>query len=145
MKHFRYYSRKGVTRLLALLFLISLLYILLSACKQQNMEETSKEYYPGTMIETFTSIAGIELNIQESYPESNSVSYNYLMDNNAAGLSGIIKYGSYLTEIGLTKSEVLSTSDYNTYTCDKYIVITGTYYPQPNVLQYIVNITPITE
>lgn len=111
-----------------------------SACGEKNDD---KVYYQNTELEnleTFTSITGIEVNITEDCPESNSMMYNYLMDNNADGLGAVIKYEAYLNEYGFEKSDILSSEDSNAYILDEYIIITGTFYPQSNVIQYVVNI-----
>lgn len=108
-----------------------------------NGSSDAEKYYPNTELvelETFTSVTGIELNITENCPESNSVNYNYLMGNNADGLGAVLKYESYLSEYGFNKSDALSTKDSNVYLMDEYIIVTATFSPQDNVIQYVVNI-----
>lgn len=120
--------------------------LLLYACAAQQKSEASAEYYQDTVIEnleTFTSVTGVALNIKEENPESQSISYNYLMDNNAEGLGNVLKYEGYLKEFGFTKNDSLSTDTYTTYQKDGYVVITGSFNPQPNVIQYIVNVSSI--
>lgn len=129
-----------MNRLMSLFFVFIIAVCCLCACENKSSE---KDYYPGTELddlETFTSITGIELNISQDCPESNSVNYNYLMDNDASGLSAVTKYESYLKQYGFKKSEDLSDKDSTVYLTDDFLLITGVFNPQDNVIQYVVNI-----
>lgn len=122
--------------------LLAVMAVLFSLYACGNAEE-EKSYYTDTELvelETFTSITGIELNITENYPESNTVSYNYLLDNNADGLGAVLKYEAYLSEYGFEKSDILSDDTATVYVMDEYVVVTGIFYPQSNVIQYVLNI-----
>lgn len=116
------------------------------SCKKQSDDESNnddKSYYSDTeleQLETFTSITGIELNISQDAPESNSVIYNYIMDNDANGVGAIVKYEAYLEEYGFEKADELSTDDYSAYKMDEYVIVTGSFVVQSNILQYIISI-----
>ena len=118
------------------------LILVFALCSCDN-NKSSKEYYQGTdlkQLETFTSVTGIKLNIEEDTPESNSKLYNYLTDNNADGLGAILKYEAYLKEYGFSKAEDLSDDEITTYLMNDYIIVTGKFSPQSNVIQYTITI-----
>ena len=127
--------KKSISFLLVLAMVLSL-----CACGSNSNE---KEYYQNTeleKLETFTSITGIELNISQDWPESNSIGYNYLMDNDAKGLGAVLKYETYLQEYGFEKSDTFSTEVSTTYIMGNYVIVTGTARPQDNVIQYVISI-----
>lgn len=127
---------KRLTRMITLLILV----FTLCSCKNNK---SSKEYYQGTdleQLETFTNVTGIELNTEKDAPESNSKLYNYLADNNANGLGAILKYEAYLEEYGFKKVEDSSDEEIAIYLMDGYIIVTGKFSPQPNVIQYGITI-----
>lgn len=124
---------------LSKIFLLFIILITFCACSNKS----SIEYYQGTdleELETFTSVTGIELNIEKDAPESNGKIYNYLADNDADGLGAILKYEAYLEEYGFSKAEDLSNDEITTYLMNDYIIVTGKFSPQSNVIQYAITI-----
>ena len=110
--------------------------------QSQDVNEKQIETYPNLSFEgfeTFTSVTGIELNITKDAPESNGIIYNYIMDNNAAGLGAITKYETYIVDYGFEYSEALSSEGSKTYIKNGVILVTGSFYiEESNALQYVI-------
>ena len=119
--------------------------LVLSGCSKtvpsKNNEGTENPFYEKTELKelkTFTELTGIKLTTTEETPESDSISYNYIMDNNADGFAAVLKYETYLVEYGFKK--MLTSDKINTYGMDGYYIVSGIFNPQDNIIQYVLNI-----
>jgi hypothetical protein len=72
----------------------------------QSYQDTSVQYYQNTSIkklETFTSLTGVEVNIQNDL--DTGILYSYIVDADATGVGAVTKYLNYLTQNGFVKNE----------------------------------------
>ena len=111
------------------------------ASKVETTATKEVSYYENTdlvELKTFTNITGVPVTSTQDTPESNSVSYNYILDNNAEGFAAVLKYETYLSEFGFKK--LLTSDKISTYAMDDYYIVVGIFNPQDNIIQYAINI-----
>ena len=131
---------------------IMVLSLAVSGCgeKGENVEkedEQSDKYYANTPLEkfeTFTSITGIEVSgVQESEGGTGTI-YTYIFDNDAAGMSAMLKYDTYIKEYGFVEGESNGTGMTFFEKDDTYDILISMSQPQESVIQYIVIVPHMT-
>lgn len=118
------------------ILILSIILLTLNGCE-------NKQYYDDTTIEkleTFTSLTGIKLNISQK--NDTGMTYNYMMDNNADSVGAILKYESYIRDLGFERNEKLEKIANNSskiYVMDGYL-ISLTEIKKDNIIQYVITI-----
>jgi hypothetical protein len=89
---------------MTMLIIIFLMVISIGACGDSDSD---KSYYEDTYIEdleTFTSLTGVDVNIQNDL--DTGILYSYIVNVDAEGLGAVTKYYNYLEQNGYTKSNI---------------------------------------
>lgn len=124
-----------------IIFLILLCCIALPGCG------SSDKYYDNTPLkkfETFTSVTGIELSGTQETERNAGTIYIYIFNNDADGMSAMLKYETYIKEYGFVEGD----SDGNGMTFyekdNKYRILISMSQPQETVIQYMVIVPHMT-
>ena len=128
--------------------------LIIGGCGKSTTEQTvdvaeqkvdAGEYYDNTPLEnfkTFTSITGIEVSGKEEVENAGTM-YTYIFNNDADGMSAMLKFDTYLKEYGFVEGEA-DGQGMIFYEKDPYNLLISMTQPQESVIQYIVIVPKAT-